>query len=103
VTDDHIKETYYLVTTEWREISRHSSMKWKRDNQVIKGCPGVWYSQQLEWYRDHEEKARERAKEYANRGEKVPLSEVVNPTDLRFISATPITKEGYDALDGHVG
>lgn len=103
MVDDHIKESYYLVTYEWLTLGRHSSDEWRRDNQVIKGCPGVWWSQHIAWYRNYEEAGREKAQEYENRGEKVPMSEVVNSTELRFISATPITKSGYDALGGIVG
>ena len=94
---------YWLVTYEWRECGRHSDPDFKRDNQVIEGCPAIWFAQQLNWYRAYEEKARKVAKEYAERGEEVPSSKRVNSTELRFICATPISKKGYDELNGVVG
>jgi hypothetical protein len=93
----------YLVTYEWRSLGPHSSAEWKRENAVIRGCPALWWAKQLEWYRKHEEAGREKNLEYAAQGKPIPLSEVVYPTEMYFLYATPITGEGYDALDGVVG
>lgn len=98
-----MSKQYYLVTYETRQIHRFSDMAWTRENEVIEGCPGVWWASQLEWYRNYHEEGRKKEKEYKARGEEIPSSEKVIRTDLRFITATPITKAGYDALDGVVG
>lgn len=103
MTDEHIKESHFLVTYEWRSLGRHSSPDFRRDNEVIKGCPGIWWAEKLAWYRDYEEKGREKMAAYRARGEEVPLSEIVESTELRFVGAVPITEDGFDALDGVVG
>jgi len=94
-----VSETFYLVTYEWRECGRHSSNAFRRENEAIKGCPAIWWATKLRWYYLHEEKGREAAQRYAERGEQVPLSEVVNETDLAFIGAVPITEEGFDLIE----
>jgi hypothetical protein len=103
MTDLDIRQSHYLVTYEWRSLRPHSSNKWRRENKVIKGCPGLWWAQHLEWYRNNDDAYREKCRDYEKRGEKMPLSEQQSEEEQRFICATPITREAHDALDGVVG
>ena len=94
-------ESYYLVTYEWWRPGRTETLK--RENRVIKGCPALWWKERIDWYDNYREKGREKELEYEARGEQVPISIRVESYDQRFLYATPISKEGYEALDGVVG
>lgn len=94
-----VDNTFWLVVYEYR---RSGNRSWTRENEVVRGCPGVWWAEKLAWYRQYEEAGLESARSYAARGEQMPLSEEVLHTYLRFLCSSPISEDGYDALDGKV-
>ncbi len=94
---------YWLVTFEWRSLGPHSSNEWRRENERIKGCVGTWWANYQRRCAEIEEKAMDKEIEYQIRGEEVPHCDRVDNQETRFVGAVPITKEGYDALEGVVG
>lgn len=83
---------YFLVTYEWRSRGRHSSQKWLRDNEVIQGCPAVWWAKYLKQAKSYEE-AQEEQFRTSGRAADEPQR-----VEYRFLYATPISKEGAKAL-----
>jgi len=87
---------YYLVTYEWHSHSWRPETGWRRENEPIEGCPGVWWAEYQKKTREIEEKQAVRyAKTQA-------LADKPYTGDYRFICATPISEEGYNLLvHGH--
>ena len=87
---------YWLVTYEWRRTRG----EWRRENEAINVCPGVWWAKLEQRRRDGEAKERDEAAKYEARGENVPII-IYNyaKQEQRFLYATPISEEGYRATN----
>jgi hypothetical protein len=83
-----VPKSYFLIAY---EIQAASGGPPRRANEAIEGCPAVWWAGMLQRSYDAFASRREEARRH---GLRTSL-----PTDeLRFLSATPITKAGYEAV-----
>lgn len=87
----------WLVTYEWISYGAGSSKTWKRENEVICICPAIWWRDYLASYDKLVEKAKVKFKETGLACDRPPNE------SHRFLYATPISEEGFNALDGVVG
>ena len=98
MTDDHIRENCYLVTHKWCHPDPNYTdphYEWKEENSAIRGCPGKWWA---EYLAKAEELVGNSMFDYmeqrAKGGAPIKPAEYLH----RFVCATPITREGYEAL-----
>lgn len=93
----NVKAQHWLVTLEWRSLGRHSSNRWQRGNEVVHGCVSIWWAKYLE------ECGKLYEKQKAKHAKSGFVSDRPSVIEHSFISATPISPEGFLALDGVVG
>lgn len=89
---------HWLATFEWRRLT--ATAEWRRENVLVTGDIGVWWANYMTEVEEMEAVARAKAKEYEAAGKRVPLFDDPKHVlaDYRFLYATPITDEGWEAL-----
>jgi hypothetical protein len=95
--------SHWLVTFEWINHAPGGSKTWRRENERVHGCPALWWCAKLEQLdRIVEEKQEAMAEREAAM---LPIHDCDRPPneDYRFLYATPISPEGFNALEGAVG
>jgi hypothetical protein len=85
-----MSDQFFLITFEWK--SGGSSL-WRRENEAIKGCPGVWWANYL---RDSYRLEEAKKIKFAETG---ALMDAPSGETYRFVCAIPITEKGFDLID----
>jgi len=91
-----VPSSYWLATYEWRRCTARS--EWRRENVLVTGDIGVWWAQYLVKVEEIEAKARKTIKDAEATGQKGPFLARHDFSAYRFLYATPITDEGWEAL-----
>ena len=87
---------HWLATYEWRRCTQGS--EWRRENVLVTGDIGVWWAQYLTKVKEIEDEDCAKIEDYEERGVPVPFMNKMEIAEYRFLYATPITDEGWEAL-----